>query len=65
MGVISCSPHPRSRPRGKIVFLLGKKNNHIYLGLDCELIMRAAYKTEFLLKGFTMYLGLLWRHPAI
>lgn len=41
------------------------KKNHISLGEDHELIMRAAYKNEFLLKGFTMYLDLLWRQPAI
>lgn len=63
-GGISCSPHPRSCPQGKIVFPL-KKKNHISLGEDHELIMRAAYKNEFFLKGFTRYLDLLWRQPAI
>lgn len=35
------------------------------MGEDCELIMRAPYKHELLLKGFTMYLGLPWRPPVI
>lgn len=41
------------------------KRNCISLGKDHELIMRAAYKNEFMFKSFPVYLSLCWRHSAI